>query len=300
MPPARKPPELVDCVFRARDVLRDGLLTPDELRSAAWRRLYRGVYADAGLPDLPGVRIRGARLLAPPSAVFTGRTAAHLLGARGLLDGGESVELSVPPSARFGPVAGLRIRKVAVPAEEVRVRSGFRCTSGLRTALDIARSEPLHDSVPALDVLLAAEIVGLDELRRAGTGLTAVRGARAAREAVALADPRAESPPESRLRVLLVRAGLPVVPQFVIRDAHGRFVARVDLAIPELRLAVEYDGAWHGAPGQFARDRRRLNGLVAAGWVVLHVTAADLWHPAGLIARARALRDAREGGELGR
>ena len=117
--------------------------------------------------------------------------------------------------------------------------------------------------------------------------------ARIARAAAAFADPRAESPPESRLRLLLARAGLPAVPQFVVRDADGRFVARVDLAYPELCLAVEYDGAWHAEDGQFARDRQRLNRLVAAGWVVLHVTAADLRRPDQLVARVRALRAAR-------
>lgn len=71
----------------------------------------------------------------------------------------------------------------------------------------------------------------------------------------------------------MVRAGLPTpVPQFRVFDDEG-FVARVDRA--------------------FLDDRRRLNRLVAAGWVVLHVTTEDLRHPEGLLARLRALRAAR-------
>ncbi len=293
MPPARKPPELVGRVFRARDVIRDGVLSRDALRSSAWRRVLHGVYADAALPDSHGLRIRAARMLAPPSAVFSGRSAAYLLGARNLVDVDTPVEVAAPADARFGPVRGMRIRKLEVPPADLSAPGGFRCTTGLRTALDLARAESLHDSVPALDVLLAAEIVGLDELRRAAADLAGVRGARIAREAVALADPRAESPPESRLRVVLARAGLPAVPQFVVHDVAGRFVARVDLAYPELCLAIEYDGAWHAETGQFARDRQRLNRLVAAGWVVLHVTAADLRRPEQVVARVRALRAAR-------
>ena len=88
---------------------------------------------------------------------------------------------------------------------------------------------------------------------------------------------------------MLRDAGLRPVSQHVVLDARGRFVARVDLAFPGQRVAVEYDGAWHAAPGQFARDRRRLNALQAAGWRVLHVTAADLHHPELVIARLRAL-----------
>ena len=79
-----------------------------------------------------------------------------------------------------------------------------------------------------------------------------------------------------------------VVPQFVVRDAGGCFVARVDLAVPGLRIAIEYDGAWHGGAPQLTRDRRRMNALTAAGWRVLFVTAADLRDPAALVAKVRA------------
>ena len=82
-------------------------------------------------------------------------------------------------------------------------------------------------------------------------------------------------------------AGLPsLVAQFVVRH-EGREVARVDFAWPDLRLAVEYDGAWHAEPGQFARDRQRPNRLQAAGWTVVFVTAADLHRPAQLLATIR-------------
>jgi very-short-patch-repair endonuclease len=88
-----------------------------------------------------------------------------------------------------------------------------------------------------------------------------------------LVDPGAESVQESRLRVRLVLAGLPrPVTQFVV-ERDGRFVARLDLAWPDLRVAVEYDGLWHGDPEQFHRDRRRLNRLLGEDWIVLHVTA---------------------------
>jgi G:T-mismatch repair DNA endonuclease (very short patch repair protein) len=53
-------------------------------------------------------------------------------------------------------------------------------------------------------------------------------------------------------------------------------------------VAVEYDGLWHAETGQFARDRRRLNRLQAAGWRIVFVTAADLRDAVGLIARIAA------------
>jgi very-short-patch-repair endonuclease len=106
--------------------------------------------------------------------------------------------------------------------------------------------------------------------------MQSARGHRRFQRAVALADPAAESPQESRLRVRLVRAGLPTpVSQHVI-EHDGAFVARVDLAWPYARVAVEYDGLWHAAEEQIHADRRRLNRLANAGWTVLHVTSRRL------------------------
>lgn len=286
-------------MFRARDVIADGVLTRDALRSAAWRRVFRGVYADAELPDTFGVRVRGARLLMPSFAVFAGRTAAFLLGAPSLVGSAAPVEVSVPAGRQFGPVTGMRIRRVRLPDAELTQVGGFRCTRGLRTALDIARAESVTEAVVALDVLLASVIVGKGELEEAGRRLEGGRGVRTARRAIRLADARAESPQESRLRVLLALAGLTPVAQFTVRDGDGAFVARVDLAFPAHRVAVEYDGLWHAEDGQFARDRRRLNRLAACGWIVLHVTAADLHEPAALVARLRALLRSRESGVVG-
>lgn len=265
-----------------------GLLTAEALRSSAWRRLFRGVYADARLPDSFGLRVRGARLLLPSSAVFSGRTAAYLHGAVDLADRHSPVDVSVPTGVRCGPIDGMTIRRVALSPDDVESLGTWVCTTGLRTALDIARWEPVHDAVAALDVLLARAVVGTAELEESA-GLFSGRGFRRARQAVELADPRAGSQPESRLRVLLALAGLHTVPQVEVRDAAGDFVARVDLAFPDLKIAIEYDGAWHAQPGQFAKDRRRLNRLVAAGWKVIHVTAADMREPGALIAEVRSL-----------
>ena len=110
-----------------------------------------------------------------------------------------------------------------------------------------------------------------------------------AREACALADGLAQSPPETRVRLLLHRSGLPApAAQYRVVDGDGHFVARVDFGWPELKVALEYDGRWHAEPGQFAKDRRRLNRLTAAGWRVIFVTAEDLRDPAGLVERVGA------------
>jgi hypothetical protein len=295
----RRPEQLRGRIFRARDVLGAGLLTRDALRSSAWRRLYRGIYADATLPDGPGLRIAGAALLLPREAVFSGRTAAFLLGARDLSDVASPVDVTVPPGRRFGPVTGLRIREAPLPDVDLRGARGFGCTTAVRTAVDIARHEPTADAVPALDLLFHLGIAVPEEVAAAVAALPIGRGTHRARDAVALADGRAESPQESRLRMVLTLAGLPPVPQHVVRTDDGTFVARVDLAYPDLRIAIEYDGLWHADGEQFRKDRRRLNALVAAGWIVLHVTAGDLHHPQELVDRVRRLLARRQLREVG-
>src|SRR4030095_13158663 len=98
-------------------------------------------------------------------------------------------------------------------------------------------------------------------------------------------------PPEARVRCIRRRAGLPrPKAQHRVFDDDG-LIARVDFAYPELKLAIEYDGAWHGRPGELGRDRRRLNRLSDAGGRVLFVTAADLHDPERL---ARTIRRAIE------
>ena len=103
------------------------------------------------------------------------------------------------------------------------------------------------------------------------------RGHRSAATTLSLVDPRAESPPESRVRVALAVALVPQpTPQFTVLDFDGYFIARVDLAWPWLRFAAEYDGQWHSDRDQLTRDRRRLRDLTAAGWEIYHITRDDL------------------------
>jgi hypothetical protein len=111
------------------------------------------------------------------------------------------------------------------------------------------------------------------------------RGGRMARRVFGLTDPGAESPPESHLRVRLVLAGLPrPVVQHPVR-LPGGLVLHPDLAWPDFKVAVEYDGHWHADPEQLHRDRRRLNQLVGAGWIVLHVTSRRLRDDFGRVSR---------------
>ena len=142
---------------------------------------------------------------------------------------------------------------------------GLWVTSPEATAVELAGRRDVDEAVVAVDRLVVAGGADLAVVRRLADAALGP-GCRRARRACALADGRAESPQETRLRLLIGRSWLPrPVAQHEVY-AGARFVARVDFGWPEQRLALEYDGLRHAEPGQFARDRERLNRLTAAGW----------------------------------
>jgi len=291
MPPIPfRPPALRWRVFRGRDALAEGLLTPGELRSRAWQRLLRGVYADRRLERDHLLRCRAAALLSTPEAALAGPSAAYLLGVGTAATADDPVHVLVDPKRRFGPVQGLRIHTGTLPEADVTRRHGLRCTTPSRTAWDVALWTDVVDAVPVLDAMLRQGLVTAPELatllarrRRAGA-----KGTRRVARAFDLADERAQSVPESVLRVRLVLRGLPPpIPQYPATVRDGT-VLHPDLAWPEYQVALEYDGAYHAEPDRLHLDRRRLNALTDAGWLVLHVTSQRLYRDfEGLVREVR-------------
>ena len=200
----------------------------------------------------------------------------------------DDVELTVPPGSAVPRVPGITVRRRVLDPAHITVRCGARTTTAEATAVDLARVGTLEDAVVLIDRLIHARVTSLDLVRATCTASSG-RGCRQVREAAALADGLAGSPQETRLRLVLRGSTLPrPVAQFVVRDAAG-FVARVDFAWPEAKVAVEYEGAWHGeSHQQVAADRQRLNRLTAAGWTVVFVTAADMYRPEQIVARIAA------------
>lgn len=221
---------------------------------------------------------------------MSGRSAAVLWGVD-LADAEDDVEATLDPGCRAGAVRGLRVTRRVLSEDEVVLRSGVRVTTPVRTALDLARISPIEEAVVCLDRLRVAGKAQLPQVVRAATAFGGP-GCRHMRAAVRLADGLAGSPQETRLRLIVHRSSLPApVAQYAVHDEAGRFIARVDFAWPDLRVALEYEGAWHAH--NVAKDRRRLNALTAAGWTVVFVTAADMADPVGLVARIGAALAAR-------
>jgi very-short-patch-repair endonuclease len=281
----RVPPILRGRAFRGSEAVTNGVLTRNELRGPAWRPLFRDVYVDAAVPITHRIRAKAAAGLLIPDAVVSGVSAAVLWGVD-LADADDDVELTLPPEAHARRIPGVRVRRARLDPADIQRRDRTRLTAPEATALRVASVLPGDDAVVAVDRLVVAGLVDLAALRaRAATPRV---GSARVRSACALADGLAESPQETKLRLVMHRARLPdPVAQYVVRDG-GRFVARVDFAWPERKVAVEYDGLWHADTKQFAKDRRRLNRLREAGWTVVFVTAADLHDPARLAETIRA------------
>ncbi|TFV53018.1 DUF559 domain-containing protein [Blastococcus sp. TF02A_35] len=285
MRPAAVPEPLRSTAFRGSHAVAAGLLTWRQLDGPTWRRLLHDVYVHERLPVTHHVRAEAACLLLP-EAVVTGRSAAVIWDVP-LAGADDEVEVTVPPTRGPHRLPGLRVRRAGIPPEHRWRHAGLPVTTPVFTTVALAGSLPGDEAVVAVDRMIASGIVDLAPVRAlAATRLG--RGSVRARAVCALADGLAASPQETRLRLLLHRSDLPrPVAQFRV-TVGVRFIARVDFAWPELKVAVEYDGLWHADPQQFARDRRRLNALRAAGWTVVFVTAADLHRPAELLVAVRA------------
>jgi hypothetical protein len=273
-------------MFRGSTVVRSGLLTANQLRGPAWRRLFPDVYAHVELPVTHALRALAAARLVVPRSVVTGRSAAGFWGVE-LLSAWDDVELTIPPGRLAVRTTGVRVRRARLDPAHVRNRQGTPVASAEATAVHLAGLLHGDDAVVVVDRFVATGKVGLAEVRRLAAEWTGPGSARA-RAACALADGQAESAPETRLRLLIGRSSLPVpVAQF--RVVHGDVVvARVDFAWPALKVALEYDGLWHAEDGQFEKDRRRLNRLREAGWQVVFVTAADMRRPEQVLRRFAA------------
>ncbi len=241
------------------------------------RRLSRDTYLPRASADDAASRVAAVLLTAPPSAVASHSTAAELWGLEIPLQRPDArVHLTVDPGSAIRARADRCVHRTARVPGDVTSRRGQPLTTPQRTWRDLAgvlQPPALLAVTDQLLVRLCSQQDLSDALDRRPGG----RGAKRARDVLPLADARAGSPMESVLRWLLHEAGLPApVLQYRIVDAAGRVVAVVDMAWPERRLVVEFDGDVHRERDVFVRDLRRQNGLVLTDWSVLRYTSADV------------------------
>jgi very-short-patch-repair endonuclease len=253
-------------------------LSTRELRHPQVARLSRDTYLPRALRGELAGRLAAVLLTAPPGAVISHLSAADVWGVQiPLRDRDDDrVHLTVPERSRAESRVDRRLYRLPLPESDVLRRMSVPVTSPARTWRDLAGILEPPALLAATDQIvngLASRQELQEELLRRPAG----RGCARARRTLPLADPRAESPMESVLRWLVHQAGLPAPElQFDVRDAAGAFLGRADMAWPDRKVIVEFDGDVHRQRDVFVRDVRRQNRLVAAGWTVLRFTSADV------------------------
>lgn len=145
----------------------------------------------------------------------------------------------------------------------------------MRTAFDCLRYARHPDGVVVAEHMTNSGLCTLDELTRYVAARAAMRNIRVARRELTLVNPLAQSVQETRTRLLLVDGGLPTpVAQHRVDFPEGDY-ALLDLAYPELRIGIEYDGEeWHKE--RRALDERRRRRLERLGWTIIVLHADDL------------------------
>jgi hypothetical protein len=287
---------VLDGPFRGSEALAAGLVTRGALYGPRYRRVFPDVFAPADRELDLEIRSRAAYLLVRDRfGVLAGYSAALLLGADCAR---KHAPAEVLVLGDFRAHRGLRVSRAVVSDAEIALADGCRVTTPLRTAWDLARRLPLIEAVVAVDALSHLDGHALDQggrfrpadllSRRAKE--PGARGCRRLEKVVALADSRAESPMETRLRLGLVLAGLPSPDvQYELLDEYGYHLARIDLAYPAAKLAIEYDGAFHFDQWRARRDRQRDAKLAGYGWLTLRLVDDDVLAMPQTVSRVRTL-----------
>lgn len=282
----RVPPELRTTPFTVSEARSHGL-TWKMLQSNSWRRVSRGQYASRAIPDDTMLRLAAVKERLPAGFAFSGSTAAWILGRD--VPACDPIEVTIGRDIAVRARAGVKVRRASLAVADVIVRRGYPVTSPLRTTCDRGSGRNLIEAVVAIDDFLHAGLVGLSELNRYVESNPGTKGIRRLRRAVSLADPLAESPMETRLRLELVLGRLPKpCLQVELHDRAGQFLGRVDLFYPDVGLIIEFDGQNHRE--RFAADLRRQNALVNAGYRLLRFTASDLLVRGAVAAQVRRAR----------
>ena len=241
-------------------------------------RLRHTVYRVEGSPETWHQRLMAACLAAGDGAYVSFRAAAALWGFEGFAQ--DVLEVTVPAERR-ARLEGVTVHdSLVVGPAHVAILNRIPTASVARTLCDLSAVAPRWNVARAVDEALRTKRVTMRQLSAVAEDLDG-QGRRRGTVIRAILEERSDgfqpgdSEPEVRIARLLVDAGLPA-PVQQHRVQVGRRHRRLDLAYPELKIAIEYDGwAFHSLRGAFNRDHARGNELELLGWTVLRFTSAS-------------------------
>ncbi len=216
----------------------------------------------------------------PHDAVFACSTAPwmHGLDIRSI----ERLEIMLPPTCTVRSCVGVIVRRSRLTSGETVAVNGLPATVVHRTLRDLCLYREPIDALVAIDTAIQRKLTDKTNLLRDPVAAMGRRGSAGFRRLVGLGA-TAESPMETRLRWLLLSAGLPQPEvQVDLRDDDGDFLGRADLYYRQARLVIEYDGANHRE--RLVSDDRRQNLLINARYRILRFTAVDISGRAELVA----------------
>lgn len=255
-------------------------------RSGRWARLYRGVYqvnSDVAGEPSPRALTRAGLLSVGPHAVAVLDTAAAIHGIAGLTHG-RAIHVSLAGRhARPRRIVdrGLILHQFVIEPADVLTVDGVAVTSPTRTVADLILRLDRYSAVSVMDSALNSALIDEDGLAMVAELIRGRRGAARARDWIVEADPRAESPLETRVRLRCVDGRVaPDTLQHEVYDRNGRLLGIGDLAWLSAKVVGEADGAEvHSQPHAVYRDRIRQNGFANAGWTIIRFTWQDTLQP---------------------
>jgi len=272
----------MDVPFIGSEALACGRLTRHRLRTR-FVAIHQDVYVPAGTDLTPLLKAQACWLRSRRRGVLVGFSAAAVHGAK-WISCRRPAEIADDNRRRTPNVIA---RAVQLDAAEIGERAGMRLTTPVRTALDLLCWYPPDTAIPAVDALARATRLKVSDIEALAEFHRGRRGIRRARAALEMVDPGAESPRETWLRLLIIRAGLPwPQSQIAVRNEYGVVIAEVDMGWEALKIAVEYEGDHHRTDRRvFNNDIHRMDALIELGWIVIRVTVEDT--PASIIQRIR-------------
>lgn len=262
---------MVDSIFVGSEAVAAGDLGVNDLRRR-YRRLLPDVYGSLTAEPTLRERITASWLWTGRDGVIAGAAASALLGAK-WVDVDTPVELIWTNNRA---ATGVVTRRDTLLRGEMTVRHGLPLTTPERTAFDLARRGPIGDDVARLDALArATHFKGTDVLELAA-GHPHVRGLRRIDRVLDLVDAGAESPKETWLRLLLIRAGYPrPQTQIPLLGPDGYPLYRLDMGWQDKLIAVEYDGDDHREKSVWRNDVIRSEYIAHLRWKHIRVVAGD-------------------------
>jgi len=251
-----------------------------QIADGTWVRLAPGVLLAAGHRFTDRVRVRAVGMWIGPRGAVSGPAAAWWHGM--LPSAPDRVELTVARRCGLRERAGVRIRRRDLDRRDIVAVDGLALTARPLTVLETAAA--VTDGSAYLDRALQRYVDFPAVYQAYCRNLGAYGAARIADLLIVSAD-RADSAAERVLVALLRGAG---ITGWQVGVPFGRWM--IDLAFPDVKVAVEVDGwAWHVDVDRFRADRHKGNALARAGWTVLRFTWHDLVNrPAYVVAEIRA------------